>query len=49
MPVYTDEQNRRWFREKNDRFFPGQEFSLEIDEILYENRSNYQNILVFKR
>ena len=39
----------QWFREENSNFWPGQAFSLEIDQILYHKRSKYQDILVFKR
>ncbi|CAF1079337.1 unnamed protein product [Rotaria sordida] len=39
---------KHWFHERNDKFWPGQEFGLEIDEILHQQRSKYQDILVFK-
>ncbi len=49
MTFYTDEQNHQWFRETNSVLWPGQEFAIEIEEILYHQRSKYQEILVFKR
>ena len=49
MTFYTDEKNKRWFRETNPECWPGQEFALEVEEILYRKRSKYQDILVFKR
>lgn len=39
----------QWFREVNPSFWPGQAFSLEIDKILYQQKSKYQDVLVFKR
>lgn len=44
-----DNNEQNWFRETDPVFWPGQEFSLEIDKILYKQRSKYQDILVFKR
>ncbi|CAF4157347.1 unnamed protein product [Rotaria sp. Silwood2] len=44
----ADYDANHWFRDRNDRFYPGQEFSLEIDEILHKKRSKYQDVLVFK-
>ena len=49
MLFYTDDKNNQWFQETNSHFWPGQAFSLEIEEILYQKRSKYQDILVFKR
>ena len=37
-----------WFSEMSDQW-PGQAFSLEVEEILFEGKSKYQDILVFKR
>ena len=37
-----------WFSEINDQW-PGQALSLEVDEVLFEGKSKYQDILVFKR
>ncbi|CAF0768179.1 unnamed protein product [Adineta steineri] len=48
MTLYTDDKNKKWFRESNAELWPGQEFSIEIEEILYQQRSKYQDILVFK-
>ena len=39
----------QWFREVNPSFWPGQAFSLEIEKILYQQKSKYQDVLVFKR
>ncbi|CAF0730168.1 unnamed protein product [Adineta ricciae] len=41
-------EDSKWFREVNPGFWPGQAFSLEIDEVLHRQRSKYQDILVFK-
>ena len=37
-----------WFMEKNFQW-PGQAFSLEVEKILEHKKSNFQDILVFKR
>jgi spermidine synthase len=44
-----DGKGGKWFQEINPSFWPGQAFSLEIDEILHKQRSKYQDVLVFKR
>ncbi len=49
MTLYTDDKNNKWFRETNSELWPGQEFSIEIEEILHKKRSEYQDVLVFKR
>ncbi|XP_065060808.1 spermidine synthase-like [Rhopilema esculentum] len=36
-----------WFYEKSDTF-PGQSFGLEIEKVLYHDKSKYQDILVFQ-
>lgn len=38
-----------WFTEMDNSLFPGHCFSLEVDEILYEGKSKFQNIVVFKK
>lgn len=43
MTLYIDAKHNKWFQEKNS------ELSIEIEEILYQQRSKYQDILVFKR
>jgi len=43
------DEDKKWFRELNPSFWPGQAFSLEIDEVLYHQQSKYQDVLVFKR
>ena len=37
-----------WFSELNSSW-PGESFSLEVQQVLHQEKSNYQNILVFKR
>lgn len=37
-----------WFSEVNKQW-PGQAMSLEVEEVLYEGKSKFQDILVFKR
>ena len=37
-----------WFSEVNNQW-PGQAMSLEVDEILYKGKSQFQDILIFKR
>ncbi|XP_062505596.1 spermidine synthase-like isoform X2 [Corticium candelabrum] len=36
-----------WFSER-DTFWPGQALSIKVDEILYDKKSNFQDILVFR-
>lgn len=38
-----------WFREFSHEMWPGQAMSLEIEEILFHEKSKYQDVLVFKR
>lgn len=37
-----------WFREMNDQW-AGLSVGLKIEKVLYEGKSKYQDILVFKR
>lgn len=37
-----------WFREFST-LWPGQAFSLQVEEILYQGKSKYQDVVVFKR
>ncbi len=37
-----------WFMEKS-KLWPGQAMSLEVEQVLYHERSKYQDVLVFKR
>lgn len=37
-----------WFSEVNGQW-PGQAMSLEVESVLFEGKSKYQDILVFKR
>ena len=37
-----------WFMEKND-LWPGQAMCLEVDKVLHEEKSSFQDILVFRR
>ena len=36
-----------WFTE-NEVMWPGQAMSLKIDEVLFEGRSDFQDVLVFR-
>lgn len=38
-----------WFTEMDSNLFPGHCFSLEVDQILYQGQSKYQNIVVFNK
>lgn len=49
MTVFFEGKTSQWFHETNAQCWPGQAFSIEIEEILYKQRSKYQDILVFKR
>lgn len=40
-----DQIKNGWFSEKCD-LWPGQCMSLEVKEVLYDGKSNYQDILV---
>lgn len=49
--VVTSRMNRiqnGWFSEINKQW-PGQALSLEVEEVLFEGKSKYQDIIVFKR
>ncbi|CCD26017.2 spermine synthase NDAI_0G02420 [Naumovozyma dairenensis CBS 421] len=37
-----------WFREINDKCFPGQAFAIKVSEILHTSQSDFQDILVFQ-
>lgn len=37
-----------WFREVSDEYFPGQAFMLRVEKILHAEKSQFQDILVFK-
>ena len=43
-----DKNMKGWFTEMND-LWAGQAMSLEVDEILHHEKSQYQDILVFNR
>jgi len=43
-----DDPIKGWFSEKND-LWPGQAFSLEVEKVLHNERSQYQDILVYQR
>lgn len=49
MTVFSGEGTNQWFHEISAQCWPGQAFSIEIEEILHKQRSKYQDILVFKR
>lgn len=38
-----------WFHEISKEMWPGQAMSLEVEEVLYNQRSLLQDVLVFKR
>ncbi len=37
-----------WFHERNNPLWPGQAFALQVKEILYHERSKFQDVLVFE-
>ncbi|GAV55290.1 hypothetical protein ZYGR_0AS06140 [Zygosaccharomyces rouxii] len=37
-----------WFTEVSDEHFPGQGFSLQVEQVLHHSRSDFQDVLVFK-
>lgn len=37
-----------WFSELSE-LWPGQSMSLAVEEVLFKEKSKYQNVLVFKR
>ena len=37
-----------WFHERNNPLWPGQAFALRVREILYHERSKFQDVLVFE-
>ena len=45
--IESDPNGSLWFHEKSDEF-PGQAFSLEVEEVLFHQKSPYQDVLVFK-
>eukprot|EP01135_Chromosphaera_perkinsii_P003117 Nk52_evm6s236 gene=Nk52_evmTU6s236 len=47
MEVLKDSSKGKWFSELG-QLWPGQAMSLEVEEVLYEGRSDYQDVLVFK-
>lgn len=46
--VKADSNGESWFHEVSNTMWPGQHFSLKVDEILYAQKSLYQDVLVFK-
>ena len=38
-----------WFSEISQEMWPGQAMSLEVEEVLFHEKSKYQDVLVFKR
>ena len=38
-----------WFSEVDKSLWPGQCFSLEVDKVLYQGKSKYQDLLVFNK
>ncbi|CAH2352850.1 spermine synthase [[Candida] railenensis] len=47
-PAVTTINGKHWFHELSEEAFPGQAFSLEIEEVLYHTKSAFQDILIFK-
>ena len=43
-----DKLKLNWFSELNP-LWPGQCMSLEVEEVLFNEKSDYQDVLVFKR
>ena len=43
-----DELAKGWFSELHS-LWPGQSMSLEVEEVLHSERSQYQDILIFQR
>ena len=41
--------HRGWFSEISEEMWPGQAMSLQVDNVLFHQQSQYQDILVFKR
>ena len=37
-----------WFMEKNEQW-PGQAFSLKVEEVIVSTRSKFQDILIFRK
>lgn len=46
--VKPDSNGELWFHEISNTMWPGQHFSLKVDDILYAQKSLYQDVLVFK-
>ncbi|KAI5954330.1 SPE4 [Candida jiufengensis] len=46
--TYHPKDKSYWFYEKSKESFPGQAFGLEISEVLYHTKTEYQDILIFK-
>ena len=44
-----DEFKSGWFSEVSETELPGQALSLEVEEILHREKSQFQDILIFKR
>lgn len=37
-----------WFTEVSEKYFPGQAFSLKVNKVLYHERTQFQDILIFE-
>jgi len=37
-----------WFFEKSNEYLPGQKFGLQVEEVLFRERSAYQDVLMFR-
>lgn len=38
-----------WFSEVSEAYLPGQAMSLEVEEVLHQEKTQFQDILIFKR
>jgi spermidine synthase len=45
--AHQETTNKKWFSE-TEALWPGQKFSIEMEEVLFEGKSDFQDILVFK-
>ena len=41
--------SKNWFSEKNTDCWPGQAFSLEVEQLLHQEKTKYQEIVLFQR
>ena len=41
--------SKNWFSEMNAECWPGQVFSLEVEQLLHQEKTKYQDIVLFQR